>query len=147
MKNEPVVIERVYKAPVNRVWGALTEVEKMREWYFPMLAEFKPEVGFETSFDVHHNEKVFPHIWKITEVILNKKISYEWKFDGYPGNSLVSFELFEENGNTRIICTHSGLETFEGDINPELERQNFVDGWTHFIGTALKDYVEKQRSK
>ena len=144
MKNEPVVVERVYNAPVSRVWHALTDIEKMRQWYFPMLTQFRPEVGFETSFDVQNNGKVFPHIWKVTEVIPNKKISYEWKFGGFPGNSLVSFELFEEDRQTRIVCTHAGIETFEGNINPDLERQNFVEGWTHFIGTGLKDYVEQE---
>src|SRR5882762_2242014 len=144
MKNEPVIIERVYNAPVNRVWGAITDLEKMRKWYFPTLVEFEPEVGFETMFDVPHNGKVFPHIWKVIEVVLNKKISYEWKFGGYPGNSVVSFELFEDDGKTKIILTHSKLETFRGDLNPDLEAKNFVQGWTHFIGTALKEYVEQE---
>ena len=31
MKNEPVVVERVYNAPVTRVWNALTDLEKMRQ--------------------------------------------------------------------------------------------------------------------
>jgi uncharacterized protein YndB with AHSA1/START domain len=144
MKAEPVVVERVYNSPVNRVWSALTELKKMQQWYFPMLTEFEPEVGFETRFDVKHSGKVFPHIWKVTEVIPNKKISYEWRFDNYPGNSVVSFELFDMGDQTKIVCTHTGLETFKGDVNPDLARHNFVEGWTHFIGTALKNYVEQQ---
>jgi uncharacterized protein YndB with AHSA1/START domain len=144
MKTEPVVVERTYNAPLSRVWSALTEVEKMRQWYFPMLTEFEPEVGFETSFDVKSGDKVFPHIWKVKEVIPNKKISYEWKFGGYPGDSVVSFELFDMNGQTKVVCTHTGIETFKGEIHPDLARHNFVQGWTHFIGTALKNYVEDQ---
>jgi uncharacterized protein YndB with AHSA1/START domain len=144
MKNEPVIIERVYNAPINRVWEAITDLEKMRQWYFPTLVEFEPEVGFETMFDVPHNGKVFPHIWKVIEVVPNKKISYEWKFGGYPGNSVVSFELFEDDDKTKIILTHSKLETFRGDLNPDLEVKNFAEGWTYFIGTALKEYVEQE---
>jgi uncharacterized protein YndB with AHSA1/START domain len=144
MKNEPIVIERVYNAPVMRVWHAITDLEQMRQWYFPMLTEFEPEVGFETKFDVLSGEKVFPHIWKVAEVIPGKKISYEWKFGGYPGNSLVSFELFDEDGKTRIVLTHYKLETFRGDINPDLAVPNFIQGWTHFIGTALREFVEQE---
>ena len=144
MKDEPVIVERVYNASVESVWHALTDVEKMRQWYFPTLVEFEPEVGFETMFDVPHDGKVFPHIWKVTEVVPNKKISYEWKFGGYPGNSLVSFELFDEEGKTRIVLTHNKLETFRGDLHHDLSKQNFVLGWAQFIGTALKEFVEQE---
>jgi uncharacterized protein YndB with AHSA1/START domain len=143
MKNEPVIVERVYNAPIERVWQAITDLEKMRQWYFTSLVEFEPEVGFETRFDVGHDGKVFPHIWKVSEVIPGKKISYEWKFGGYPGNSSVSFELFNEEGKTRIVLTHDNLETFRGDIHPDLAKQNFEQGWEHFIGTALKEFVEE----
>ncbi|MDB5123471.1 MAG: hypothetical protein JWP94_1600 [Mucilaginibacter sp.] len=143
MKNEPVIIERVYNAPPDKVWHALTDAEKMRQWYFPSLVEFEPEVGFETRFDVENGEKLFPHIWKVAEVVPGRKISYEWKFGGYPGDSLVSFELFDEDGKTRIVLTHENLETFRGDIHPDLAKQNFAEGWTYFIGTALKDFVEQ----
>ena len=73
MKNEPVIVERVYNAPVEKVWEALTNVEKMRQWYFPMLDEFEPEVGFETRFDVVNGGKIFPHIWKVAGVVPGKK--------------------------------------------------------------------------
>jgi uncharacterized protein YndB with AHSA1/START domain len=147
MKNEPIVIERVYNAPINRVWHALTDLEKMRQWYFPMLTEFEPEVGFETRFDVDNGKKIFPHIWKIIEVIPGRKISYEWKFGGYPGNSVVSFELFDDGDKTRIVLTHDNIETFRGDIHPDLAKPNFVQGWTHFIGTALKEFVEQNEEE
>jgi uncharacterized protein YndB with AHSA1/START domain len=133
----------VYNAPIGKVWHALTDLEKMRQWYFPALTEFEPEIGFETRFDVQSGGKTFPHIWKITEVIPRKKISYEWKFGGYPGDSVGSFELFDEDGKTRIVLTHKNIETFRGDIHPDLAKDNFVQGWTHFIGAALKGFVEQ----
>jgi len=144
MKSEPVIVERVYNAPLKTVWEAITDVEKMKQWYFPMLEEFEPEVGFETRFDVAHSGKVFVHIWKIKEVEPFKKISYEWKFGGYPGDSLVSWELFPEDEGTRIVLTHTGLETFRGDLHPDLAAHNFKAGWTSFIGTKLKEFVEEE---
>lgn len=144
MKNETVVVERIYKAPLKTVWQAITDIEKMKQWYFPMLEEFESEVGFETRFDVGHSGKVFVHIWKVKEVEPLKKISYEWKFNGYPGDSVVLWELFPEEEGTRIILTHSGLETFRGDLNPELAAENFTTGWTSFIGDKLKAFVEEE---
>src|SRR5439155_7949388 len=44
--SDAVVVERTFKAPVARVWQALTDVEQMRQWYFD-LKEFKPQVGLE----------------------------------------------------------------------------------------------------
>ncbi len=144
MKSEPVIVERIYNAPAERVWHALTDVEKMRQWYFPQLVEFEPEVGFETEFNVPHNGRNFLHIWKITEAVPGKKISYEWKFGGYDESSLVSFELFASAEKTKIVVTHSNLEAFNRDNDPDLGRNNFVEGWTQFIGTALKEFVEQE---
>jgi len=144
MKNEPVVVERTYNAPVKSVWEAITDVEKMQQWYFPMLEEFEPEVGFETRFDVATPDQVYIHIWKIKEVIPFKKISYEWKFGDYPGDSVVSWELSPDGEGTRIVLTHTGIETFRGDLHPDLAVNNFVAGWTDFIGTKLKEYVEAE---
>lgn len=144
MENEKVVVERVYKAPLKTVWEAITDIGKMKQWYFPMLGEFEPEVGFETKFDVGHNNKVFVHIWKVKEVVPLKKISYEWRFDGYPGDSVVEWELFPESEGTKIVLTHSGIETFRGDVHPDLSVSNFTAGWTSFIGDKLKAFVEEE---
>jgi uncharacterized protein YndB with AHSA1/START domain len=144
MKNEPVVVERTYNAPVKAVWEAITDLEKMQQWYFPMLEEFEPEVGFETRFDVATPGNVYAHIWKIKEVIPFKKISYEWKFGGYPGDSVVSWELFPDGDGTRLVLTHTGIETFRGDLYPDLSRDNFIKGWADFVGTKLREYVEEQ---
>ncbi|HYJ64426.1 MAG TPA: SRPBCC domain-containing protein, partial [Parafilimonas sp.] len=50
MNNESFVIERTYNAPVNKVWKAITDRDLMQQWYFN-IAAFKPEVGFEFTFD------------------------------------------------------------------------------------------------
>ena len=83
-------------------------------------------------------------IWKVTEVVPGKKIAYNWKFGGNPGNSFVSFELFAEGdkNKTEIELTHEGLETFLPESNPDLARGNFVKGCTHF-GSSLGQFVER----
>ena len=73
---------------------------------------------------------------------LLKKISYEWKYGGYPGNSLVTFELLAQGDETILILTHAGLETFLPDINPDLAKENFVKGWTNFASSSLKEFLE-----
>ena len=99
----------------------------------------------QTQFDVDNNGVAYTHIWKVTEVVPLKKISYEWKYGSYPGNSLVSFELFPEGNETRIKLTHEKLDTFLPAVNPALAKENFIQGWTRFIGTNLKEFVENKQ--
>jgi uncharacterized protein YndB with AHSA1/START domain len=140
METEPFVIERTYDAPSDKVWEAITNKDKMKQWYFD-LKEFKPEVGFEFQFSGGTKEHTYLHLCKITEVIAGKKLTHTWKYDGYPGESFVTFELFAEGDKTRLKLTHAGLETFPAE--PDFKRENFVMGWTDIIGRSLKKYLEK----
>ncbi len=143
MKNEPVIIERTFNASVDKVWKAITDKAQMKQWYFKALDDFKPEVGFQTQFNVRNGGIDYLHIWKVTEVKPGRTISYEWTFGGYPGNSLVTFELSAAGKKTKVKLSHTGIETFLPDRNPALARENFLEGWTSLIGSSLKDFVEK----
>jgi uncharacterized protein YndB with AHSA1/START domain len=121
---------------------ALTDKGEMKQWYFD-LAEFKPEVGFEFKFyGGPDKDRQYLHVCKITDVIPNKKLTYSWKYDGYAGESFVTFELFPEMDKTRLRLTHEGIETFPADV-PDFAKKNFEEGWSQIIGTSLKDFLEK----
>ncbi|HSZ84479.1 MAG TPA: SRPBCC domain-containing protein [Puia sp.] len=139
--NEPFVIERVYNSPVEKVWKALTDKDDMKKWYFE-IAEFKPVVGFEFQFTGENEGRIFLHLCKIEEVVLNKKLKYSWRYEGQPGNSFVTFELFDEKGKTRLKLTHEGLETFPD--TQDFARKNFEAGWTYLIGKSLPEFLEKE---
>jgi uncharacterized protein YndB with AHSA1/START domain len=142
-KTEPYSIERVYEAKVSRIWKALTDKNEMKQWYFD-LDEFKAEVGFEFQFSGTGNEgKKYLHLCKIQEVIPEKKLSYSWRYDGFPGDSLVTFELFSEGGKTRVKLTHQGIENFTAP-NKDFAKESFMAGWTELIGISLKKFVEGQ---
>lgn len=141
MEAKPFVIERTFNAPVERVWDAITNRDKMEQWYFK-LKEFRPEVGFEFRFDGGPPERVYHHICQVTEVVPGKKLTHTWRYDGEPGLSWVSWELFPEGEGTRVKLTHIGLESFPA--TPDFARANFEKGWTAIVGTSLKDFVEKQ---
>ncbi|MBI3133732.1 MAG: SRPBCC domain-containing protein [Bacteroidetes bacterium] len=141
LKAEPFVIERTLNATVRKVWDAITQKEQMKQWYFD-LAQFEPEVGFEFSFTGGTPEMQYKHNCRITELVVFKKISYTWAYEGYAGESEVTFELFAEGDKTRIRLTHTGLETFP-ENNPDFAKKNFEAGWTELIGKLLPEYVEK----
>ena len=142
MKNEPFIIERIYNASIAKVWKAISDKNEMKKWYFD-LVEFKTEVGFEFQFyGGKEPDKPYLHLCKITEVVPGKKLSHSWRYNGYEGNSFVTFELFEEGEKTKLKLSHAGLETFPIN-NPDFKKENFVVGWTHILGTSLNDFLEK----
>ena len=142
MKDEAIVKEVLLNVSPSKVWKAITNKEDIKRWYFD-ISEFKPTVGFEFRFEGGKDDKSYLHLCKITEVIPGKKLSYSWRYDGYPGNSLVTFELFEEGNRTKLKLTHEGIESF-GTENPDLARENFVEGWNQIIGTSIKEYLESK---
>jgi uncharacterized protein YndB with AHSA1/START domain len=143
MISEPIVVERTYNATSDKVWQALTDTAKMKEWYFDIKA-FKPEVGFEFSFYAGDEKgKNFLHLCKVTDVVPGRKLAYTWRYDYDPNVTVVTFELFPEGNKTKVKLTHEGVDNFSSQ-HPEFARKNFVAGWTDIVGTNLKNFVEKQ---
>ncbi len=140
--NEPIVVEQTFHTSINNVWNAITKVDQMRKWFFENIESFKPEVGFRTQFSIQSQDRSFLHLWKLTEVVPMKKIVYNWKYGGYPGDSLVMFELFEQENQTKLRLTHEITESFPKDI-PEFSRDSGIEGWNYFIRNRLKEFLEK----
>jgi uncharacterized protein YndB with AHSA1/START domain len=141
--NEPLIIERIFNAPLHKVWSAITDKDEMKHWYFD-LSGFRAEPGFEFSFvgcDETENN-MYNHLCRVTEVIPMRKLAYTWQYEGYAGCSTVIFELFDEGGKTRLKLTHEGLETFPQD-HASFARKSFSEGWNAIIGKSLADYLSK----
>jgi len=138
--NDPIIIKQSFDASVESVWSALTNLKEMQQWYFPQLTSFEPKIGFETRFTIEHEGRVFPHIWKITEVDAPHKITYQWTFDGYSGVGLTTFTLEKENGKTNLTIFNPTLEPFPDDI-PEFKRESGVEGWNYLIKKSLVEYL------
>ncbi|MDQ6608314.1 MAG: SRPBCC domain-containing protein [Bacteroidota bacterium] len=142
MNNHPILLERLFDAPASKVWKALTDKNEMKQWYFD-LEEFEAVPGFTFQFKGGPSpDKQYLHLCEITEVIPGKKLTYSWRYDGYPGKSFVTFELFEKENKTVLRLTHSGIETFAKE-NSDFGMHNFEKGWNAIINTSLKEYLEK----
>lgn len=113
----------------------------MTQWYFH-LPGFKPEPGYEFSFEGGKDDRIYVHRCTVVEVLPLKKLCYSWRYEGYAGESLVCFELIAEGSTTRVRLTHSGLDSFPAD-NLDLKKENFEKGWEEIIGTSLKNFLEK----
>jgi len=137
----PIIVEEIFQSSLKNVWDAITEPSQMRKWFFPMIKDFKAEVGFKTEFSLENEGRKFSHLWEVTEVVLEQKIKYKWNYLEYSGDSYVLFELKQENEKVRLIVTSVILENFPQDI-PEFKRESGVDGWNYLIKQSLKNYLE-----
>lgn len=140
--DEPIIVEQTFNESIDTVWNSITMIDQMRQWYFKNIPSFKPEVGFETQFSVQSQDRNFLHMWKVTEVVPKKKITYNWKYDDYPGDSFVMFELFKQDNLTKLRVTHQVQESFPEDI-PEFSRESCIEGWAFLIRKSLKEFFGK----
>jgi uncharacterized protein YndB with AHSA1/START domain len=141
MASEPFVIERTFNAPIEKVWRAITNKDEMKQWCFD-IADFKPEVGFEFTFNGKTSEgKIKIHLCKVTEVVTGSKLTYSWAYLGHDGISYVTWELFDEGTKTRLKLTHASIENLSATPNNDFAKENFAAGWTHIIGTSLNTYL------
>ena len=142
MKSDSLIVENTYNVAADKIWKGLTDNDEIKKWYF-QLKDFKPEIGFKFEFLGGPEEGPhFLHLCEITQLVESQKLAYTWRYDGYPGNSEVSWELFEQAGQTRVVITHTGLESFS-ENGKDFSKDSFKGGWTYFLNDALKNYLEQ----
>jgi len=143
VNSEPIIVAHTFNASVKTVWKAITNVDQMRQWFFNNIEDFEPIIGFKTQFKVQSEDRVFTHLWTITEVEPLKKIVYNWKYEEYAGDSFVYFELFQLKSETKIRVTSVVTESFPANI-PEFKAESCLNGWTYFIKQNLKKFLESK---
>lgn len=139
---EPVVAEATYSADKGEVWDAITNPDRMRQWFFKPMQDFRAEVGFETEFDIECEGSVYPHLWKVTEVIPGRRLVYDWRYRGYSGESQLAWDLEEVDDGIKLTVTHSGIESFPQD-NPVFSRQSTQAGWDYFV-ESLRQHLDQK---
>ncbi|RXQ91028.1 SRPBCC domain-containing protein [Ancylomarina salipaludis] len=140
-KNSRVIVEQNFAVPLSQLWKAISELDQMKQWFFENIEDFRPEVGFETQFSVKSGERNFKHLWRLSEVIHLEKLVYSWKYEGYDGESVVSFETFINEGGSSLRVSHFVTKSFDQSI-PEFTRESCQQGWEYFIKDRLKAFLE-----
>lgn len=136
VEQERIVVEVLLAASVEQVWAALTEPDRMVEWFFEEIEAFRPEVGYEASFVVVNEGRSFDHRWLIKEVQRPRRLVYGWRYEGYAGDSVVGFELSPQADGTRLRVTHDVVQDFAEGV-PEFTREACIGGWRYFLQERL----------
>ena len=141
INTDPILVKQNFDAPVTVVWKAITDKEQMRQWFFAPMSDFEPEVGFKTQFNVRVEDRDYLHLWKVTEVIWQKRIAYDWRYGGFDGDSSVAWDLSETTDGTKLCLCHKGHETFSRS-DSIFSRENGQAGWEYFLQQSLKAFLE-----
>lgn len=118
----------------------MTDVELMRIWYFPQIKHFDLKVG--NTFSFVDDGSAYKKEWKITKLENNRLMSHSWVYEGYPGYSEVTFELFKEGKMTVFRLTHTGLASFPAD--PNFAYKRFERSWNMILGQNFRQCLENQ---
>jgi len=140
----PIILDYKFNTSIGKLWSAIVEIDQMKKWFFDNIPDFKPELGFMTKFAVQNEHRTFTHLWKITDVIPENKITYSWKYEEYPGDSLATFSLIQMDDHIKLNLTIEIIEDFPDDI-PEFTTESCTEGWNYFIGQNLKAYLNKSK--
>lgn len=142
MSSDMILREEVYNARAASVWNALTDKEKMKQWYFD-IPDFELKEGAVFNFYEPGGKNQFHHQCKIKEIVPSKKFQHTWTYpDHSKGATVLTWELFEEGENrTRVKLSHSGIDSF-ADGGEALASGNFQAGWDEIMGSSLKKFLE-----
>lgn len=141
----PIVVSHTYPATQEQLWIALTDLTKMKKWYFENIDAFEPIVGSTSHFEVVSEGRTFTHLWRVVEVEPFEKIVYNWRYEEYSGDSNVSFELFQLGSENGVEVTVEVLEDFPENV-PEFKRESCIGGWNYFLKERLKAYFQENRN-
>ncbi|MEX2583851.1 MAG: SRPBCC domain-containing protein [Gemmatimonadota bacterium] len=123
--------ERTLRAPVDRVWAALTDAGQVEQWYGPgeefriEVEEWDCRIGGKYRVAMHHRDgQTHTCYGEFKDLEPNRRIAYTWAWaDQPPLDTLVTFALTAEGDQTRLHFTHAGFPSEEVRGQHEM-------GWT-----------------
>ncbi len=103
--SESVIVDCDLAEPPEKVWRALTVPELLAEWLMPN--DFAPEVGHDFTF---RPEKGADIACEVLDVEENRMISYSWREEDQPIDSVVTVRLTPLiGGGTHLRLVHTGF--------------------------------------
>ena len=114
-RSEDIVHQFVYPFPVEKVWNALTDRDKLAKWLMPN--DFKPVIGHRFSF-----REVSASSWsgvvncQVLEVKYQEKLSFSWQGGTDSLKTKVTFTLKAIPKGTLLLFEHDGFVGEKGKV-------------------------------
>jgi uncharacterized protein YndB with AHSA1/START domain len=116
-----VRIERIFDAPVERVWQAFTDPELLAQWWGRgnklLIERMEVERGGHWRFVEHSPDGVHGFEGRYREVTPRERLVQTFEWDGMPGYVAVDTAVFEDlgDGRTKVVTTSLFHTTEERD--------------------------------
>ena len=108
-----IVIERVFDAPRDRVWQALTEPDLVAQWWGRgnkvVIERMEVERGGHWRFVEHSPDGVHGFEGRYREVTPPERLAFTFEWDGMPGHVVVDTTELEDLGDGRTKVTTTSL--------------------------------------
>jgi len=142
------------KAPISRVWRALTDYREFGEWFCVKLEgpfvlgkmsrgyithPGYEHVKWEATVQKMEPERLFSFTWPHIKSL--DKADYSSDYSGQP-TTLVEFRLEKTAAGTLLTVTESGFENIPGDRRAEAFRRN-DGGWAQQMKN-IESYVAQK---
>jgi uncharacterized protein YndB with AHSA1/START domain len=125
-----VVMERVFDAPRETVWKAMTDPDSIKQWWGPRyltttIDKMDVKPGGVWRF-IHHDPEGREYAFNGTyrEIVPPERLSLTFEFEGVPGHIILqTLILDEQEGKTKLtsIADYEGIEDLEGMVNAGME--------------------------
>ena len=131
------------KAPIQKVWDALTKPELVKQWQYGSELTTDWKVGGNIKFSTQWEGRIFEQWGKILEVnpykIISSLFAPRPRLEDKPENYFImSYHLTEETGNTK-------LDIIQEDNRPGATQEK-PQGEENPLLKSLKSLIEKKQS-
>ena len=107
--------ERVFNAPIDQVWGAITDASSLSIWF--MQADFEPTLGYNFTFtDKPQGGWDGVLVGEVLTVQEPHVLEYSWKGNQMKHTTTVRWQLESQGSSTRITLSHTGFKGFSDRI-------------------------------
>lgn len=116
-----VRIERIFNAPRDRVWRAMTDPELIAQWWGRgnklVVERFDLERGGHWRFVEHSDHGVHGFEGRFAEVVPPERVVQTFEWDGMPGHVALETLTLEDlgDGRTRLVTTSLFLTAEDRD--------------------------------
>jgi uncharacterized protein YndB with AHSA1/START domain len=132
-----LTISRTLPAPAERVWRALTDPAALAAWFWPQRFSPTAEVDLRVGgkYRIDGPAVGMAASGEYITVDPPYKLVFTWRWDGEPGETLVTIELTPVDAGTDLALRH---ERFASDA----DRDNHAQGW-HDCLDRLPDWLSR----
>lgn len=120
-RDREIHIERIFNAPRERVWQAMTDPELVAEWWGRgnklVIEKLEVKKGGHWRFVEHSAEGVDGFEGRFREVTPPERIVQSFEWDGMPGYVIINTTTLEDlgDGRTKLVTTSQFYTNEERD--------------------------------